>query len=195
MARKLILALSSSPSVTSKTVKVVERALDRLRDDELVTRHIQLREIDPAALLSASMNNESISRALQAIEEADGLIIATPIYKASYSGLLKVFLDLLPQFALAGKAILPIATGGSLGHLLALDYGLRPVLQSMGARHIIQSLYVTESEMQVSSGELSLGQQTDLLLTEALRHFRHALNSADDDRLLGHPRPTRSAAL
>lgn len=51
------------------------------------------------------------------------MIIATPIYKAAYTGVLKVFLDLLPTNALAGKIILPIGTGATPAHLLALDYG------------------------------------------------------------------------
>jgi FMN reductase len=128
-----------------------------------------------------------------AIEQADGLIIATPIFKASYSGLLKVFLDLLPQFALAGKAILPIATGGSAGHLLALDYGLRPVLQSMGARHIVQSLFVPEIEMRVVDDKLTLGEQTEIILREAAYHFKCAVDATTDDKFLGHPRPLRLA--
>ena len=193
MPKKLILAVSSSPSPTSKTIKVVDYALRCLRNESFTTRHIQLRDLDPEALMLAKLDHASIASAVKAIEEADGLIFATPIYKASYSGLLKVFLDLLPQFALAGKAVLPIATGGSLGHLLALDYGLRPVLQSMGARHIIQSLFVTESEMTLVDGELKLGEQTDTVLREAIHHFEHAVEDASDDKFLGHPRPVRTA--
>ena len=193
MHKKLIVAISSSPSASSKTVKVVDVALRCLRDESLIARHIQLREMDPEALMQAKSSHVSIASTVTAIEKADGLIFATPIYKASYSGLLKVFLDLLPQFALAGKAILPIATGGSLGHLLALDYGLRPVLQSMGARHIIQSLFVTESEMKVVDGEIELGEQTDVMLREAIHHFKHAVEGANEDKFLGHPRPMRIA--
>jgi FMN reductase len=63
------------------------------------------------------------------------VVVATPVYKAAYSGLLKVFLDVLPQTALKGKLVLPLATGGSPHHMLALDYALRPVLQSLGAPH------------------------------------------------------------
>jgi FMN reductase len=135
-----------------------------------------------------------VARTVTAIEQADGIIIATPIYKASYSGLLKVFLDLLPQFALAGKAVLPIATGGSVAHLLALDYGLRPVLQSMGARHIVQSLFVPESEMQTVDGQLKIGGQTDVMLREATYHFKCAVEATTEDRFLGHPRPLRTVS-
>ena len=60
--------------------------------------------------------------------------------------MLKVFLDLLPQSALTGKVVLPLATGGSPNHMLALDYALRPVLQSLAARHILPGVYVTDAQ-------------------------------------------------
>jgi FMN reductase len=50
----------------------------------------------------------------------------------------------LPQTALKGKLVLPLATGGSPHHMLALDYALRPVLQSLGARHILPGIYATD---------------------------------------------------
>jgi FMN reductase len=52
---------------------------------------------------------------------------------------------LFPQFALAGKAVLPLATGGTLAHVLAIDYALRPVLTSMGARHIVQGYFLLDT--------------------------------------------------
>jgi FMN reductase len=60
---------------------------------------------------------------------------------------LKVFLDLLPQDGLAGKLVLPVATGGSQSHMLALDYALRPVLASLGPRHILPSIYATSRQL------------------------------------------------
>ena len=81
---------------------------------------------------------------------ADIVVVATPVYKAAYSGVLKVFLDLLPQTALKGKTVLPLATGGSPHHMLALDYALRPVLQSLGAKDILPGIYATDSQVVVN---------------------------------------------
>jgi FMN reductase len=193
MSKQLVLAISSSPSPTSKTAKVADYVLQRISEPTLMTRHIRLRDMDPEALISAKSSHVSVARTVTAIEQADGVVITTPIFKASYSGLLKIFLDLLPQFALAGKAVLPVATGGSVAHLLALDYSLRPVLQSMGARHIVQSLFVPESEMQVVDEQLHIGEQTDAMLKEAIHHFKCSVGATTEDRFLGHPRPVRNA--
>ena len=75
------------------------------------------------------------------------VIVATPIYKAAYSGLLKTFLDLLPQDVLRGKTVLPLATGGSAAHLLALDYALRPVLAALRARHQLDAVYACDAQL------------------------------------------------
>jgi FMN reductase len=123
------------------------------------------------------------------VESADGVIIASAIYKASFSGLLKICLDVMPQFGLAGKAVLPIGTGGSLAHVLALDYSLRPVLQSMGARHVAQSLFVAEPDLIVSDDKFALSEMSQSGLQEALNNFLHSISGADTGKLLGHPRP------
>jgi len=86
-------------------------------------------------------------RAHRALALAQGVLIATPIYKAAYSGQLKLFLDGLPPDALRDKPVLAIATGGSPGHLLAIDYALKPVLSALGARTIVDAVYATDSQL------------------------------------------------
>lgn len=189
-----IVALSASPSPTSKTALLAQKVLDNLRDDAANVVHIQVSLLDGLALFRGDANEPGIARAIAAIDAADGVIVATPIFKASYSGLLKIFLDVLPQFGLAGKAVLPLATGGSPAHVLALDYGLRPVLQSMGARHIVQAVFVASAQASIVDGDLKLAQDTADLLTEAMLHFREALRGVDRPSLLGHPRPPRAVA-
>ncbi len=69
---------------------------------------------------------------IRKVVEADALIVGTPVYRASFTGALKNLLDLIPNDALAGKAVGLVATGGSDHHLLALEYALRPVISSFG---------------------------------------------------------------
>lgn len=75
-------------------------------------RVIPIRELPPGPLLAADAHHPAISDVVEAVAAARGLIVASPVYKAS-SGLLKAFLDLLPQYALAGKTVLPLVTGGT----------------------------------------------------------------------------------
>ena len=83
------------------------------------------------------------------IKQADGLIIGSPVYKASYTGVLKSLLDLLPEGALKNKPVLPIMVGGSSRHLLAIDYSLNPLIAILKGQPL-QGLYFTDSEIDKS---------------------------------------------
>lgn len=186
-----IVAISGSPSPESKTASLAEHALALIASEGVECTHIRLAALGATALLSADANDPMLAKAIASVEDADGVIIATPIFKAAYSGLLKVFIDALPQFGLAGKVVLPLATGGSPAHVLAIDYGLRPVLQSMGARHVVQGVFVGSSQMTTEGGRLLLAPESESLLREAILHFTFALSGDGAPALLGHPRPSR----
>jgi FMN reductase len=144
-----IVSISGSPSQRSRSSWLLQLAQTRLEGSASRSTFISVRELPAAALIGADTHAESIRRALGHVAEADLVIISTPIYKAAYSGLLKLFLDLLPSDALRGKTVLPLATGGSLAHLLALDYALKPVLSVLGARDIIDGVFATDAQLAV----------------------------------------------
>ena len=140
-----IVALAGSPSANSRSTALLRHVLGRFADG--TPRHeIVLRDLPAAALVRADFDDPAIRRAREQVAAARLVIVATPIYKASYSGLLKTFLDLLPQDALRGKTVLALGTGGSAAHLLALDYALKPVLAALGARHILDAIYAVDAQ-------------------------------------------------
>ena len=142
-----IVSLSGSPSPRSRSRWLLQLAQTRLETLASTSSVIAVRELPSDALLDADTRAEPIRRAIEHIRRAELLLVATPIYKAAYSGLLKVFLDLLPPDALRGKILLPLATGGSLAHVLALDYALKPVLAALGARDILDGVYATDAQL------------------------------------------------
>jgi len=188
-ARMKVVAISGSPSASSKTAMLTDLIAEHLEREGVNVVHRRVSAIAPDVLLRGSVNDPFLAEMIEAVGSAHGVIIATPIYKASFSGMLKCFLDILPQFAMAGKAILPIGTGGSIAHVLALDYALRPVLQSMGARHIVQSHFVAEAGMRVEEAQVAIAEGAASPLWEAVRHFTQALSDDPQSRSLGHPRP------
>jgi FMN reductase len=141
-----IVLLSGSPSAASRSTSLLQHVQQRLADSGARSTLLALRELPAQPLLLAEAVHPGLQAALEAVQAADLVVIATPIYKAAYSGLLKAFLDLLPQDALRGKAVLPLATGGSLAHLLAIDYALKPVLHALGARHIADAVFVADAQ-------------------------------------------------
>jgi FMN reductase len=140
----LIVSITGSPSPSSRTQQVAQYVGRRLVADGFDVEAIDVRALPAEDLLHARLDSTPLKTALATVERADGVIVATPVYKAAYTGILKAFLDLLPQLGLTGKTVLPLATGGTIAHVLAIDYGLRPVLQSLGARHVLQGLFILD---------------------------------------------------
>jgi FMN reductase len=87
-----------------------------------------------------------LSRLTAEVAAADLAVFASPTYKASYTGMLKAFLDRYGNNGLDGTVAVPLMTGGWPGHLLAVEVHLRPVLVELGAVVPARGLYITEPE-------------------------------------------------
>lgn len=148
-----VVLIGGSPSRVSRSSAVLAQVETDLAAHGLSTNRIEVRSLPAEDLVFARIESLAIQAATEAINEASAIVVATPVYKAAYSGVLKAFLDLLPQRILAGKIVLPIATGGSPGHLLAIDYALKPVLAALGARYVLGGIYVLDSQLQGSAAE------------------------------------------
>lgn len=141
-----VVGISGSPSATSHSRTLLELALTALeRHSGSPARRIDLAQLPADGLLGRRQDRDVLG-ALRAVEGAGILVVSSPIYRATYSGLLKVFFDLLPQDALEGAVAIPIATGGGPGHFLAIDHGLRPLLASLGALVTAGGIYATDSQ-------------------------------------------------
>ena len=173
-----VLLIAGSPSEKSRSAALLDGVQRRLQARGAHVERLQIRDLSPQALILADFGHPTISHALGRVANADVVVVATPVYKAAYSGVLKVFLDLLPQNGLRGKTVLPLATGGSPNHMLAVDYALRPVLQSLGAKHILSSIYATDAQVTLTpegayviADDIGarLDEAVNILITETLR--------------------------
>ncbi|MEV6589557.1 NADPH-dependent FMN reductase [Streptomyces acidicola] len=174
-----VLSVSGSPSVSSRTARLLRHLDTRLVAQGHDVIPLDVRTIPAEALLGADFRHHAIVEATELFERADGVVIATPVYKASYSGVLKALLDLLPQFALTGKTVLPLATGGTTAHVLAIDYALRPVLNSMGAAHIVQGWFTLDKHITTDDdGSLAVAPAATEALTQVVDQFSAALGRA-----------------
>lgn len=77
--------------------------------------------------------------------ESDVIVVASPVYKGSYSAVLKAFFDHVGAGQLTGRLAIPMMVGGAPAHTLALEAHLRPLLVELGATTATPSLYVLES--------------------------------------------------
>ncbi|MEV6114480.1 NADPH-dependent FMN reductase [Streptomyces sp. NPDC052109] len=174
-----VLSVSGSPSASSRTGRLLRHLDQRLIAQGHQVVPLDVRTVPAEALHGADFRHPAIVEATELFARADGVLIGTPIYKASYSGVLKALLDLLPQYALTGKTVLPLATGGSTAHVLAIDYALRPVLNSMGAAHIVQGWFTLDRDITVrEDGSLNVAPATAEALGHVVDRFSAALDRA-----------------
>lgn len=142
-----IVSIVGNPRRGGRTTDVAEAVADRLADAAggVGTTTIELADLGPSLL---EWGAADVAAALDLVRGADALVVATPTYKASFTGLLKLFLDQIGAGELAGTLTVPVMLGGSPAHTLALDTQLRPVLVELGAAIPTAGIYVVDSAME-----------------------------------------------
>lgn len=178
-------AISGSPSARSKSRRLLEAARESLARQGVQTDVIDLFEL-PADALLGRVKTPELDAALATVTGARVVIASTPVYRASYSGLLKVFFDLLTPDSLGSAAAIPIATGATPGHQLVLDHALRPLFTSLGATVVPTGIYGIDAQFASGSPDAVLLDRIDRAVAEAL-----AL--AGTDRLQGASGARRAA--
>ncbi|WAH59031.1 NADPH-dependent FMN reductase [Pseudomonas silvicola] len=174
----LVVSLGGSPSVRSRSGVLLEQTRRWLQRHGVEVVTFQVRDFAAEDLLHARFDSPKVLDFLELVQKADGLIVATPVYKASFSGALKTLLDLLPERALANKVVLPIATGGSIAHMLAVDYALKPVLAALKAQEMLQGIFADDSQIAYGEGTAAaqLAPALEQRLENALQEFHYALS-------------------
>lgn len=164
-----ILTIAGSPAARSRSTFLLRYAARQLERKGFEVSELGLSDLPADVLVKGQYMSEEAQALRERVIHAQAVLIASPIYKASFSGGLKAVLDLLDERALADKLVLPIATGGSTAHLLALEYGFKPVLSALGARHILAGIYATDKQVTLDGNE---GQIDD--------DVRHRLDTSAD---------------
>lgn len=98
------------------------------------------------ALLTGFPTGE-LAEALDAVRSADALVLVTPTFQASYSGLFKSFMDLIEEGQLRGVPVLLAATGGTERHSLAVEYALRPLVAHLGAVAVPTGVFAATGDL------------------------------------------------
>ncbi|HET6652476.1 MAG TPA: NAD(P)H-dependent oxidoreductase [Nocardioides sp.] len=143
-----VVGLVGNPAPGSRTAAVTELVLSALRYDDAGARP------DPEAIVELADQRRDVfgedaglASTRQRVADAGVLVVATPSYKGSFTGLLKLFLDGLPAGALAGTVVVPVVVAGSPVHATTTDAHLRWVLGELGASLPVPSVVLTERQL------------------------------------------------
>ncbi len=168
-----IVIVSGSPTANSRLYGLTQYSESQLQRLGHEVGHLQVASLPAEDLIKANFASPAVIGAVAQVEKADAVIIASPVYKASYTGVLKTFLDLIPQKGFQNKVIAPLFIGGTIAHLLSIDYALKPVAAALGATNILSGVYAIDQWVErVDGGGFKLADE----LTERLDHTIAQLN-------------------
>ena len=144
-----VVGVSGSLTDPSRTTALVEAIVQRFGEELPIEPHIiRLKEL--GAHLGGSLTREGLPQIaeleLQRIEGADLLVVATPVYRASFTGLFKYLFDFVDQYALVDTPVLLAATGGSERHALIIEHQLRPLFGFFQALALPVGVYAHDSD-------------------------------------------------
>jgi FMN reductase len=149
MSLPRIVGFSGSPRRPSKTRSLVETVSAEVASRRQVRLDIY-DLVDAGPGLGAALQRQDLTlpaaRIIDAIEQADALIIGTPVYKGAYTGLFKHAFDLVDPRALVGKPVLLTATGGGNRHALVVEHVLRPLFGFFEALSVPTAVYASDAD-------------------------------------------------
>jgi len=156
MSLPRIIGFSGSPRRPSKTRSLVETVAAKVAEHRQVRLDIyDLLDAGPG--LGAALQRKDLTlpaaRIIDAIEQADALIVGTPVYKGAYTGLFKHVFDLVDARALVGKPVVITATGGGPRHALVVEHALRPLFGFFEALAAPTAVYASDAEF--ADGQLA----------------------------------------
>ena len=151
-----LIGISGSPSSRSKTLAAVETAVRHAAERHPAVEAEVLSLVDYGLVFcdgrDPSLYEGDTRRVIDKVVEADALVVGTPIYRATYTGILKNLFDLLPNDALLGKPVGLVATAGSDHHYLAIEHELKPLVGFFQAHALPGAVYAKNEHF--DGGEL-----------------------------------------
>ncbi len=150
MTRALrVVSVNGSYSTPSKTGALIDVVIDQVSIGRTAdVRRIEVSTLGPGftgALTREALSAEVLEQ-LEAVENADLLIVGTPVFRGSYTGLFKHFFDFVNQYALANRPVILVATGGSDRHALVLEHELRPLFGFFQAATAPVGIYASSGD-------------------------------------------------
>jgi FMN reductase len=160
----VITAGTSTPSST----RLLADRLAAAVADALPAADVEIIELRPLArdLADAVVTGfpaGSLAAAVATVTAADAVIAVTPVFAASYSGLFKLFVDVLEPDALRGKPVLLAATAGSARHSLVLEHAMRPLFSYLRALTVPTAVFAAAEDW---AGATPLGDRIDRAAAE-----------------------------
>lgn len=178
-----VVAVSGSLTAPSRTTALVEAITEAFAKVLPIDAHvITLQELGPhlGGALTRKQLPEVADAELQRIENADLLVVASPVYRASFTGLFKYLFDFVDQYALVDTPVLLAATGGSERHALIIEHQLRPLFGFFQSLALPVGVYAHDSDFtDYRVADPGLSERIDKAVARALPLVRSSFDERE----------------
>jgi FMN reductase len=184
-----VVAVSGGLQRPSKAAALSEHLMSLIADGVPCERHlIELGQLAPhfAGAVWRSQLPDPVERELAAVEQADVVVVATPVSRGSYTGLFKHFFDFIDQDTLIDERVFLAATGGSERHSLMIDHQLRTLFSFFQARTLPLGVYATDKDyVDYRLQNEALMERAKLAIKRALPllHLTHRASSSEEEAI------------
>jgi FMN reductase len=166
-----VVTVVGNPRAGSRTAaaaaSVAELLASELGTPYRIDELIDLVTLAPAIFQGEHADADALASAVDLVSSASVIVLATPVYKGSYTGLLKSFLDVLRPAALAGSVVVPVTVSAAPSHKLLADQHLRPVLAELGASTPVPGVILEERDLEDLQVVLSTWIRTNAAIIQA----------------------------
>lgn len=173
-----IVVLSGSPFKYSRSEQILKYLGELLEQKKFTVKYISVRDVPQSDLFEGKFDSPAVQEIARTIQNAQGVIVGSPVYKAAYSGVLKTLIDLLPQDVLEHTPVLPVMTGGSPSHLLAIEYTLKPLLATLKGQNL-KGIYFLDSQIDVDN---QVPITDDELLQRAIKQLDYLIEKVNTQK-------------
>jgi FMN reductase len=149
-----IVLIAGSPSATSRSARLLAALGERWTSLGLGVRQFGVLDFRAEDLLLAHTDAPEIQHLLEAVAKARAVVLATPVYKAIYSGALKTIVDLIAPDGLSGKAALGLATAKLESHLSSVSQAYAELFRFFRGSIALPTLYLRDDQLDFASGKL-----------------------------------------
>jgi FMN reductase len=180
-----VLFISGSPQPSSRSARVAQAVAEKLDVADVRVRKVGLSDFESSDLLYARSDCRAARQYLDAVASASAVIFSSPVYKATYSGGLKLLIDLIPPDALRNKTVLAVASARIGRHFQSVQRAFDDLYRFFDVGFVIPPVFVLDEHVRLDERGLSVDASAGAAIERAATALLSALSSAERTAVLG----------
>ena len=162
-----VVFISGSPQTSSRSTRIAQAIADRLDRGEVRVRQFGLSDFESSELVYARSDGRVIQHYLEVVKGATALVLSTPVYKGTYSGGLKLLLDLIPPDALRGKTVLAVASARIGRHFQGVQRAFDDLYRFFDVGFVVAPVFVLDEQVQLTERGLTCDASAEAAIDRA----------------------------